>query len=528
MSQNPLASIRRVEPRRRGEFPDALYADLVLDPLQRQIATLLQSAAVEVYTAHAILLGETRIVEPNTVAGMLEVLARVPEGDQVTPHHPLSQLEARVIRKSSPELLHARAREEITLAAMRIVLRERLLAFAEATIELRETIAQVAGGNLTTLLLATANGQVVGPTSLGHYLAGQIAPLERTSERLRGAFARLNQSPLGAVSGLSTAMPVQRDRAAELLGFDGIVASTFDAIGGADALVEPLSIASLAALESSRLVADLTYWARDDVGLLTPGDEFVHAPDVQPQRRDPLVLAHLRARLAQLAAAPGGMVALQIGRQMLGSDATQFATFFEIERQLLAAVETYRLLAAVLRTAVVNRSLFAHRALRGFSTSSELADLLAIDFQLPREQANALAERVVVEATEQGGEATTLRPELIDRIALRQIGRELGIDPEVLARCLSPKRFVERRDATGGPSPRAVSAALDGESLALRRERAWLESRVQALENARRELVARRDGIIALPESVFLRPQSAGGASERDADGDRIGPTNLT
>jgi argininosuccinate lyase len=259
---------------------------------------------------------------------------------------------------------------------MRIVLRERLLSFADVVLELREATAQVASANLTTLLLATANGQVVGPTSLGHYLVGQIAPLERTSERLRGAFDRMNQSPLGAVSGLSTAMPVRRGRAAELLGFEGIVASTFDAIAGADVLVEPLSIASLAALESSRLVADLSFWARDDVGLMTPGDEFVHAPDVQPQRRDPLVLDHLRVRLAELAAAPGALVALQIGRQMLGGDATQFATFFDIERQLAAAVETYRLLAAVLRTAVVNRSLFAHRAHRGFSTSSELADLL--------------------------------------------------------------------------------------------------------------------------------------------------------
>lgn len=511
VNQDPLARLRRSErrePRQRAVFPDERYRSRILDPLGADAEVRLTEAALSVYRAHAVVLAERRVVEPAGARQILAGIAELPSDIVGLPTHPLAGVERRVVAATGSAIQLGTAPEEIAQAAMRIVLRERTLNMAGGLVRLRSSLALVAMQHLTTLLLATSDGQVVQPTSLGHYLAGQLGPLARTSERLREAYARLNQSPLGAVSGMATAVPILRGRQAELLGFDGPIESTFDALASGDVLVELAGIVAMLAIELSRLVADLLFWARDDVGTMAPSDAYVHGTDAQPQRRDPLVLDHLRSGLLTLATAPQQLSLLLAGRQMLGGSASSFEAFRLVDDQFARAVEVLDLLGEVLTSAEVNRALFAHRSNRGFATSSELADLLSIDFEIPRDEAVKLAERVVVEATEAGGEATTLRTEVIDGIALKVRGVEVGIEPEMLAKVLSPKRFIERRDHPGGPAPSAVRASLERETFVASRDRTWVTERREAVVAALAGLEARASEIAADPEVALRRARS--------------------
>lgn len=507
VNQNPMSALRRKAPPTKRDFPDPLYDDLVLQPFAGSLARLMAPAIRETFTAHAIVLAEARILDGETLRRALQ-----------------AAIAAATLQAPDSWLGLATGREEMLAAATRIVLRDRLLEVAAAVLEAREAIAILAGAHLTTAVLVTASGQTVAPTTLGHYLAAQLGPLTRASRRLRETYARLNLSPLGSVAGVSTAMPIRRERAAELLGFDGVVENTLDALAAADAYTEPLAVVTLAAAETLRLVADLQYWSRDDVGTLTPGTAFLHHDTNQPQRRDPRVLESLRARFAAHAAAHAAFAPLLAGGQMLAGEAIQFQLFTRLEAELASSADSYRLLARVISDAQVNRALFAARANRGFATSSELADLLTIDHQLAPDDARRIAERVIVEALEAGGDITTLKPETIDRVALREIGRELGIEPETLSRCLAPRRFLERRDVLGGPAPAAVSAALEREMFAMRQERAWLRDRRAALDDAQRTLVARRDELLADPANAWrIRPApdaaEGAGADRGGADG---------
>jgi argininosuccinate lyase len=511
VSQDPLARLRRTErrePRPRGVFPDERYRRAVLEPLHDASGQRLTEAALSVYRAHAVVLAERRVVEPAVAARMLAGLAALEGEDAADPLHPLAGIETRVLGAAGSALQLGTAREEITLAAMRIVLRERVLDFADAVLRLRHALASTALQHLTTLLLATSNGQVVQPTSLGHYLAGQLGPLTRTSARLQEAFVRLNQSPLGAVSGMATAVPVLRGRQAELLGFDGPIESTFDAIAATDVILEIANVVATAAVELTRLLADLLFWARDDVGTMAPSDQYVHRNDSQPQRRDPLVLDHLRSGLVDLASVPQQLTLLLAGRQMLGGESSAQRAFLLVEGQFTSGVETLDLLGDVLTTADVHRALFAHRSNRGFATSSELADLFAIDFEMPRDEAVRLAERVVVEATEAGGEATNLKTEVIDGIALKLRGVEVGIEPEMLAKVLSPKRFIERRDHPGGPAPSAVRSSLERETFASSRDAAWVAERRAMLASVTSTLDKRVREIAADPDTALRRSRA--------------------
>ncbi|MCO5177054.1 MAG: lyase family protein [Thermomicrobiales bacterium] len=513
MSQNPLAGIKKRIPQPRREFPDAEYARDVLVPEAERAEAMLGDAVIDIYRSHILQLAEQRVIEPGEAGRALSAIDALPAPGNERLDYALNRIDERILA-TSQELQLGHSAEERVVAATRMILRREILAVGDALLALRKAMIDLAGQHSTTLILATANGQVVQPTSLGHYLAAQIGPIARASARVTEAYPRVNRSPLGAVSGMSTAMPIRRARVAERLGFDGTIDNTFDAIAATDDLTEIVAAIGGLAVEVGRMMNDLAYWSRDDVGLIVPGDEYIHHARIQPQRRDPLVLEHLRLAFLAQVAAPQSIATMLSGRQMLGSMTSRLTVFFEVVDVLAEARAAYQLLTRVMTTLAVHRSMVAHRSHRGFSTSSELADLLAIDFRFPADQARKLAERVVIEWSEEGGEATTLTSEFIDSIALREIGREVGIEQEMLAKCLSPKRFVERRAEQGGPAPAAVTSQLDRATFALNHDRGWVREQRQQIDDAIERLHERCREIIADPAGALRR-----GASEAVAAG---------
>src|SRR5690606_645642 len=108
----------------------------------------------------------------------------------------------------------------------------------------RRALIQFAGEHVFTLMPAHASGLPVQPTSLAHFLGGVIAPLGRSVTNLRAAYQSVNQSPLGAGWLASTGLPVDRERIADLLGFEGLVVNTFDAVAAVDYLALTVGVAA--------------------------------------------------------------------------------------------------------------------------------------------------------------------------------------------------------------------------------------------------------------------------------------------
>lgn len=492
MSQNPLSSLQRRPVRIQETFPNARYRETVLEPISVEVDAGMSAAARSIWMAHGLDLLQSRVMSASQAAdaflGLLDEPAYVQTADDLI--HPLRRVETLALSRADGVLRLGTAVEEIIATAARMVTRDAALDVQLQLTEVRSALIRLSNQHLNTLIVLVANGQSVQPTSLAHYLLALATRLRRDGERLTLAYDCVNSSPMGGVAGVSSAITLDRRLVAELLGFDGVLENALDAVSGTDWMLECAAVAQRIALTIDGFLADLRIWSRDDIGTIVPSPGFTHVGTRQPHRADPAVLDHLHLRVAELSALPTRIGALLIGLPLLGSDTIRLTALGTLRGGFELARETLMLVRDLVLSLDVNRAMVANRTNRGFSTSSELAELFAIDLKLPVHQAFALAEQVVSEALQRGLDATTLRTDLIDQIALREIGRELGIEPELLSRCLAPKRFVERRDGAGGPAPHAVAPALQQEHLAVEQALDWVAERRQRLSAAQETLLA--------------------------------------
>jgi argininosuccinate lyase len=322
---------------------------------------------------------------------------------------------------------------------------------------------------------------------MAHYGAAVLSFLARDAGRLRAAYARTNRSPLGAAAFTTTGFPIDRALTAEWLGFDGLMENSHDAIGAADHMTEAMGALITMALSLSRVTRDLLFWTTQEAAAIRIHDSFIQISSIMPQKRNPVVLEHLRARLGRLIGQ--AQTVLTLAHSVPYGDTQDIED--EIHAPLFGACETaadvLSLYTAVFQTLEVNREHLAARAEAGFTTATELADTLTRDVGLPFRTAHRVVSRLVRSAVSQGLTPGDVTPALLDRAAQAVMGRPLALSAEVVRRALDPAHFVAVRTQPGGPAPATMRAWLDRAERSLSEDAGWLSAaRARLQETAAR------------------------------------------
>jgi argininosuccinate lyase len=418
--------------------------------------------------AHTLMLAEAGIITDEHAARVLLAQRTVAaDGPEAFSYDPQVEdlfflLEARLIELAGPDaggnLQIARSRNDLTPAMGRMFLRQRLVDIERLVLQLRARFIALIDAHIDTLMPGITHTQPAQPTTLAHYLLGVLGPLERDSIRLRHAWERANQSPLGAAAFTTTGFAINRERTAELLGFDGFIENGYDAVGAADHLLEATQALVTMVGGLGRFVNDLLIWARQEARVFRIGIEFVQISSIMPQKRNPVALEHIRTRIGYVFGDASSVATLVHGAAFGDTNDVEDPIYVPLARAFDAATAVLELLDAVLETAEFNVDLLASRAGDGFTTATALADGLVRAYGLPFRTAHHITARVV-HALIAGG-STAITSELVERIALEVTGNALSIPDDWLTLQLDPREFVAARTVPGGPSRIAVERAL--------------------------------------------------------------------
>ena len=478
-----------------AQFPAKSFTALVLKPAYDNAREHLLGAMMEVNRAQLIMLTEQGLLtreEAKAIRRGLETLdtESLASGEYTGRYEDLFfEVEARLLELCGDPAgsLHlARSRNDMGVTMYRMVLRRCLAGVMDELCAFTGKLTAVAEKHRDTIMVAITHTQQAQVSTIGHYLLGACQVLERDFDRLRHAYETVNHSAMGACAITTTGFPISRGRMAELLGFDGYILNSYDAIGGGDYLGEAATALLLCAIDAGRIIQDLMLWASQEFGVLRAADPYVQVSSIMPQKRNPVSIEHLRSLLSSVSGQ------CQTLLQMLHN--TPYGDIVDTEDDaqpfLWRACDTlakcYALWGNVMTTVTLNKDVMLERARNGFAVITELADTLVRETPVSFRKAHSVATLMARTLSQQGRPLTSLREDELAAFFEQVTGSRLEVPFEKLRACLVPEHFVEIRNIPGGCGPQAMTDMLARQAARGESDLGWLAARHADEEKARR------------------------------------------
>jgi argininosuccinate lyase len=350
--------------------------------------------------------------------------------------------------------LHAgRPRREAVRIALRLRVRRDLADLIEAAAEFALAASRTADAHAETLMAEQTYLQHAQPSTFGHYLLGMAHPVLREIDRLTAELDGINRSPAGAGGVNGSPLTGDRGRTADLLGFDGVIEHTRDAMWQADGFTAAVVHAASLVTTAAKLAEDLEIWSSSEFGYVRLADGHTRSSVLMPQKRNPYALTMVRGEAGVLIGRATGMLALAKSPSAR-SDNLIFA-YGEVPRSLELATRATRLMAGVVGDLTVDADRMYDALVSGFSQAADLAEHLMVTAGLDYRSAYDLVGATVRRAAEQGLRGVDVTGEMLDAAAA-ELGVAGGFAGADLTAVLDPCAIVRGRGSRGGAAPDVV------------------------------------------------------------------------
>lgn len=424
------------------------------------------------------------------------------EAEQSAPGaEPLSDimpLEKMLIARCGQEatLIHTgRSRQDIFATLNQARLRDAVLDFAGELILFRAQLAGIAKEHTETWIPAYTNGVQAMPVTLGFYLWAYLESFERDFDRIREAWARVNQSALGSAVLANSAWPLSREELAALLGFDRPIANSLDSsqVSLFDVPLEAAGIAANTAVRISTLLADIAQQYAQTRPWLLLDSSSTYGSSAMPQKRNPGVINKARAKAGDVIGAMQTCYT-RAHNLPLGMYDNKESVSEDNAAVFVKAVHLLRLMRHTFSMLQVNKARALEELENDWTCTMALAEGLQMEFRLPFRVGHNFASAVVTVARREGFIPKNF-PFETAKACFREVTEKLLGKPQDLPmseaefrRFLSPEYVVRTRVGTGSPAPESVKAGLEKTAARIEADRAWAKEKREALEKADRSL----------------------------------------
>ena len=258
--------------------------------------------------AHAEMLAAQGIISAADLAdierGMAQIRAEIEAGsfewklDLEDVHLNIEARLTTLVGDAGKRLHTGRSRNDQVATDVRLWLRDEIDATAVLLADMQRALVSVAEKNVDTILPGFTHLQVAQPVSFAHHLLAYVEMFARDAERLVDLRKRVNRLPLGSAALAGTSYPLDRERVARTLGFEGVCQNSLDAVSDRDFAIEYTAFASLVMIHVSRLAEEIVVWMSQNFGFINLSDRYCTGSSIMPQKRNPDVFELVRGRTA--------------------------------------------------------------------------------------------------------------------------------------------------------------------------------------------------------------------------------------
>jgi len=424
---------------------------------------VLTDAAIRINQAHVIMLIEQEIIKQSDGVALLRALKKLLDNPSTLSGEDIHMaIEESILKDTGEEVggnLHiAKSRNDQVVTAIRILLRKQLLNSINIILQMRKSLVETAENHINTLILEYTHLQPAQPVTFAHYLLSFIDNLERNLQRLIQTYERVNLCPLGAGALATTSFQINRNRVAELLGFDEVLENSIDAVGSRDFILETIAVFTLISVNLSRLSEDLIIWSSTDFGVIDLPDNFASTSSIMPQKKNPELLEIIRANASRIL---GDFVAAT--STLKGLPTTYNLDFQQITPYLWNSIKIVDSSLIILTNLLPNLKVTAdisEKSKLSFVAATEVANLLTREYHIPFRTAHKIVGTLVNSLISKKLTFVDLTPEMIQNTSNMFSSCKIKISAKQISNCINPQKIVDAHNVRGGPAPVEVKRAL--------------------------------------------------------------------
>ena len=458
MSSNPLAN--------KSQAWSALFTEPMSELVQRYTASVsfdqrLWRADIQGSLAHAQMLAAQGVISAQDLAdierGMAQIAAEIESGafewklELEDVHLNIEARLTQLVGDAGKRLHTGRSRNDQVATDVRLWLRGEIDQLQPLLHGMQRALVELAALHTDTVMPGYTHMQVAQPVSFAHHLLAYVEMFARDADRLLDVRKRVNQLPLGAAALAGTSYPLDRERVAKTLGFDGVCQNSLDAVSDRDFALEFCAFAAICMMHVSRLSEEIVLWMNQSFGFIDLADRYCTGSSIMPQKRNPDVAELARGKSGRVVGHLMALLTLMKGQPLTYNKDNQ-----EDKEPLFDTVDTLagtlRIMAEMVGGIQVKAEAMERAALKGYATATDLADYL-VKKGLPFRDAHETVAHAVKLAIGRGVDLAHLP--LAELQALHP-----HIEADV-AQVLTLRGSLNARDVLGGTAPVQVRRQIE-------------------------------------------------------------------
>ena len=414
---------------------------------------------IEGSIAHATMLGITGIITPEDadkiIDGLREIKNELENGELVIPPdsediHTFVEGELTSRIGDAGKRLHtARSRNDQVALDVRLYLRNECTELRNMLTHLIDTLAALGEKYADAVMSGYTHLQRAQPVTFGHYMLAYAEMFLRDKERLDGAAARLNRSPLGCGALAGTTYPIDRNETARLLGMDGVCRNSLDGVSDRDFCIELSSVMSIIMVHLSRFSEEIILWCSHEFKYIELDDAFSTGSSIMPQKKNPDIAELVRGKSGRVFGDNMALLTMMKGIPLAYNKDMQ-----EDKEAVFDSVDTVKACLTafipMLETMSVNRDNLRKAAAGGFINATDCADFL-VSKGMPFRDAYKVTGGLVAYCI--------ANSKTFETLTIDEYKQASDLFDDGVYEAVKLENCVNGRTSLGGPSPENVRKA---------------------------------------------------------------------
>ncbi len=458
-------------------MPKDLFRTRLDSPLDKRALKFISSLKEDLWIAeediigtevHDIMLFEQNLLNKSEIKKILISLEDLKEkiltnqielNENFEDIHPF--IEQSVIDKIGIEIggkIHTgRSRNDQISVDLRLKIRKELNNITKELFFLFDILIDVSNKNINTYMPLYTHLQRGQLGVFSHYINNYLAQILRSLGGIEDIYKRVNKNPLGACAIGGTSIGINRFRTTELLGFDGIVYNSIDAVSSRDYIYETLMALSTLAIHFSRITEDLIIWSTSEFNFIELDNAYCSVSSVMPQKKNPDTLELIRSKSSKIVSNLFNAV------MVIKSLPTGYFRDFQDLKPLLK--NSFELLLSIIKmftgifsTLTTNKEHMIKAVNESFILALDLAELLVQKYNIPFRQSHEIVALLVKNSEKP---EDMLNKEKIEKYIFDVRNKEIKVSENLIQTLTNLDLCLEKRISQGSPAEKEVKLNIE-------------------------------------------------------------------